>query len=297
MIFKVVEPELLYKAEACTGEGAIWHFERNSLFWVDIEGKMLYEYFPINRKCSYWKFDKMVTTVVPETKDTVVVALQDEIIRFNLKNNNIDSIAFIEVKNGILRCNDGKCDLQGRLWIGTMDFNGLQKSASLYTILQDGTLKTQLDGICISNGIGWSSNGKYMYYIDTPTQKVIRYFYDESHANLRLDRVIIQVPEDNGSPDGMTIDENGNLWIAQWNGFGVYCYNSETGELLSKVKLPVPNVTSCAFGGENLDILYITSARSGLSEYELETYPLSGSLFSCKPGVRGIKSNNFKRRD
>ena len=91
----------------------------------------------------------------------------------------------------------------------------------------------------------------------------------------------------------MTIDKNDNLWVAQWGGYGVYCYNPYTGELLAKVNIPAPNVSSCAFGGEKMDTLYITTARAGLSEEQLRQYPLSGSVFCCKPGVKGVIANSF----
>lgn len=278
-----ITADLLYKAEASTGEGAIWHPGRNTLFWVDIEGKTLYEYFPKRRECYRRQFDKMVTTVVPETENSVIVALQNEIIRLNLETGDTDSLAFIDDKNGTLRCNDGKCDPQGRLWIGTMVLEAPPGTAALYTLLPDGKLKQQRDGITISNGLGWSKDQRYFFYIDTPTQKMERYLYNPETADIIEDGVVVEIPKCMGSPDGMTIDAAGNLWVALWNGFGVHCYHPATGELLMRVELPVPNVTSCAFGGEELDTLYITTARSGLSTEELDKYPLSGSLFVCKP--------------
>ena len=91
----------------------------------------------------------------------------------------------------------------------------------------------------------------------------------------------------------MTIDCNDNLWVAQWGGGGVYCYNPYTGDLLTKIVVPAPHVASCAFGGDKLDTLYITTARAGLSEEQLEEYPLSGSVFCCKPGAKGMPANYF----
>ena len=115
----IISPDLAFRAEATTGEGSIWHPDRNTLFWVDIEGKTLYEYIPDLQNCRSWQFDRMVSTVVPETDSTVVVALQNEIIRVNLTDGNTASIAPIPDNNGKIRCNDGKCDPSGRLWIGT----------------------------------------------------------------------------------------------------------------------------------------------------------------------------------
>ena len=285
-----------YKAEASTGEGSIWHPERNSLFWVDIEGKTLYEYLPEEKECRTWNFDRMVSTVVPETDTTVIVSLQNEIIRVNLKNGNTVTIAPIDDQNGEQRCNDGKCDPSGRLWIGTMRFSGPEEQAFLYCVESDGQVRTKLEKVTISNGIVWSADKKYMYYNDTPTGRIARYLYDDLTGAIQFDGIAVIIPEGTGAPDGMTIDSNGNLWVAQWGGYGVYCYDPHTGELLSKIEVPAPNVASCAFGGENLDTLYITTARGGLSEEVLKEYPESGSLFSCKPGVTGVKAFGFGNR-
>ena len=184
-------------------------------------------------------------------------------------------------------------DPSGRLWIGTMGFGAPKGAASLYCVWADGTVETKLTKVTISNGIVWSANKKYMYYNDTPTRKIIRFRYDDSSGDILYDGVAVNIPEGTGSPDGMTIDCNDNLWVAQWGGGGVYCYNPYTGDLLTKIVVPAPHVASCAFGGDKLDTLYITTARAGLSEEQLEEYPLSGSVFCCKPGAKGVPANCF----
>ncbi|MCC8155264.1 MAG: SMP-30/gluconolactonase/LRE family protein [Tannerellaceae bacterium] len=286
---------MLFKSEASTGEGAIWHPGRNSLFWVDIEGQTLFEYLPQENNCRKWSFDRMVSTVVPESNISVVVALQNEIVRLELETGQLNTIALIDDMQGKGRCNDGKCDPEGRFWIGTIAKKAPTGSAKLYTVLQDGTVTTKISNVTNSNGIVWTSDKKYMYYIDTPTRQVSRYLYDVKTGNIELDGIAVSIPENTGKPDGMTIDKNGNLWIGQWGGYGVYCYNPVSGELLSKIEVPVPNVPSCAFGGENLETLYITTARGTLSTDELIKYPDSGSLFVCKPGVQGVSANYFTK--
>ena len=290
---KELHSELVFQAEATTGEGSIWHPERQTLFWVDIEGQSLYEYHPKTKDCSTWKFDRMISTVVPEADSTVIVALQDEIVRVNLNNGQTTSVAPIPDNNGKVRCNDGKCDPAGRLWVGTMGFGAPKGVGDLYCVTTDGNVTNKLKKVTISNGIVWSSNKKFMYYNDTPTGKIARYRYDIDNGDILFDGIAVQIPEGTGAPDGMTIDSNDNLWVAQWGGYGVYCYNPYTGELLVKVNVPAPNVASCAFGGPKLDILYITTARAGLPEEQLQKYPLSGSVFSCIPGVKGVKADSF----
>lgn len=288
------ELRLAYKAEATTGEGSIWHPGRKSLFWVDIEGKTLYEYLPGKQTCLSWTFDRMVSTVVPETKTTVLVSLQDEILRLDLDSGKKSHVAAIDDKQGTLRCNDGKCDPMGRLWVGTMCLKAPKSSASLLCVMNDGKVVSKISGVTISNGLVWNADKTKMYYIDTPTGEIVRYSYDAPTGNIVYDKVVVKVPAGCGAPDGMTIDANGNLWVAHWGGYGVYCWNPETGVLLDKIDVPAPNVASCAFGGPKLDVLYITTARAGLSDADLQKYPLSGSLFSVVPGVRGVKANVAK---
>ena len=289
----MIPAELAYQAEATTGEGSIWHPERHTLFWVDIEGQTLYEYHPDTKECSSWKFDRMVSTVVPETDSTVIIALQDEIVRVNLHDGHTTSIAPIPDENGKVRCNDGKCDPAGHLWVGTMGFGAPKGAGTLYTVSPAGTVTTKLKKVTISNGIVWSSNKKFMYYNDTPTGKIARYRYDADNGDILFDGIAVTLPGGTGVPDGMAIDSDDHLWVAQWGGYGIYCYNPYTGELLAKVEVPAPNVASCAFGGKKMDTLYITTARAGLSEEQLREYPLSGSVFCCKPGVKGIRANCF----
>lgn len=291
-----INAEVVYQTEAKLGEGAIWHPDRQTLFWVDIEGKTLYEFLPEKKKCRSWKFDRKVTTVVPESKKTMVVALENAIVRINLTNDSKEEIAPIDTKGGRLRCNDGKCAPNGWLWVGTLSNDEEKGKATLYCVRPNGRIDAMIKGVSISNGIVWSRNKKYIYYNDTPTGKIKRYRYDMSSGDIIANGIAVDIPQETGLPDGMTIDSNDNLWVAQWGGFGVYCYNAYTGELITKIDVPAPNVTSCAFGGEKMDVLYITTAREGLTDEELAAYPLSGCVFACKPGAVGIRPNYFGQK-
>lgn len=286
-------PQVVFRAEATTGEGAIWHPGRQTLFWVDIEGKKLYEFHPAEKKCNEWTFDRMITTVVPESDSTVIAALQNEIVRLDLNSGITTPVAPIPDAEGKVRCNDGKCDPQGRLWIGTMGFGAPEGAGTLYIVVPEGTVTVKLEKVTISNGIVWSADQQYMYYNDTPTGKIARYRYRATDGEISYDGTAVEIPAPNGAPDGMTIDSNGNLWVAQWGGSAVYCYDPHTGQLLAKIEVPAPHVASCAFGGKELDTLYITTARAGLTDKQLKQYPLSGSLFACKPGVKGVKPAYF----
>jgi sugar lactone lactonase YvrE len=151
-----------------------------------------------------------------------------------------------------------------------------------------------LDSISISNGIVWTKDKKTMYYIDTPTLEIKAFDYDDVTGAISNPRVAVQVNDSLGYPDGMAIDENDKLWVGMWNGNAVICFDPITGEMVSKIEVPAHNVTSCAFGGKNLDTLYITTAREDMSDEEHAKYPLAGSLFKAVPGVKGVKSTFFK---
>ncbi|MEP6749713.1 MAG: SMP-30/gluconolactonase/LRE family protein, partial [Bacteroidota bacterium] len=143
----------------------------------------------------------------------------------------------------------------------------------------------------ISNGLTWSLDNKRLYYIDSPTQVVQSFIFEEKTGEIIFEKNVIQIPNEMGSPDGMAIDEEGMLWIAHWGGFGLYKWNPQNGEWIDKIEVPVPQVSSCAFVGENLDCLLITTARENMSEEELKKYPESGDTFLVKVNVKGIAAN------
>lgn len=285
---------LLVKESALCGEGAIWHPDRNTLFWVDIDGKRLFEYDPALKENKEWHFNKMISTVVPENREAVIIALSDEIVRFNIEKNTQEHIASIDAAGNTLRCNDGKCDPAGRLWVGTMSLNGQKEAGTLFR-LEANKAHEVIKNVTISNGIVWTKDKKTMYYIDTPTQEIVAYDFNPKTGDISNRRIVIKVPKEMGAPDGMTIDKNDMLWVAHWGGGGIYNWNPQNGQLIRKIGVPAPNVTSCAFGGKNYDILFITTAKGGLNEENQEKYPLSGSLFYyIVPDAKGVKTTKYK---
>ena len=176
-----------------------------------------------------------------------------------------------------------------------MHLNQEQGRAKLYKIDGHGNATAMIDHVTISNGIVWTKDMETMYYIDTPTKQIKAYDFDIKTQTISNERVAVEVPEEMGFPDGMTIDENDHLWVGMWNGNAVICFDPKKGELIDKIEVPAHNVTSCAFGGENLDILYITTASLDMTDREKKEFPLAGSLFMAKPGVKGVIGNYFKR--
>ncbi|QEM11986.1 SMP-30/gluconolactonase/LRE family protein [Mucilaginibacter rubeus] len=291
----IIDATVALKVNAKLGEGSIWSVENQKLYWVDIEGRCLNVFNPVTGENKVFDVGRRIGTVVPVTKDTVLTALEDGLATVNLENGAVDYILNTEIhKEHNKRFNDGKCDPHGRFWVGTLSMDGVSNVSSLYSVDNGLDLKEQVSQVSISNGIAWNADGSKMYYIDTPTGEIVQYDFDSKHGNISNRKLILKIAEENGYPDGMTIDSEGLLWVALWDGFGVIRVDPSTGNILQKINIPAPKVTSCAFGGPNLDQLYITSASVEMSTGELEQYPLSGSIFVADLDVAGVPANYFK---
>ncbi len=299
---------LLYPAQCFLGEGPFWHPERKSCFWVDIENRRLFEYpwsalssetglaqrSPPPGNPTVWQFDRRVSLILPDNQGRLLLGMQGGIAVFNPGTGDLQWLLDIEKDLPRHRCNDGGIDCEGRLWVGTLQLDFDEGAGSLYCIDEDKVPRKKRDSVTISNGMVWSPDNKRLYYIDSPRRTVESFIFDRTTGNIQFEKVAVRIPADMGGPDGMTIDEEGMLWVAHWGGFGVYRWDPLTGELLDSVQLPVPNVSSCAFAGEELDHLIITTARQDLSEEELIRYPQSGDIFVAKLPVSGIAGNTCK---
>jgi sugar lactone lactonase YvrE len=188
----------------------------------------------------------------------------------------------------VVRMNDGKCDPAGRFWAGTMDYDESRPVASLYVF--DGTVRTVLDDVTISNGLAWSFDHAAMYYIDTPTGRIDVFDYDKDTGEVSARRTFAEV--EGGHPDGMTVDDEGFLWVALWGGGAVRRYDP-SGQPAGTVRLPVTNVSSCCFGGPGGDTLFVTTSRQGLSPEQLAAEPDAGRIFRVDPGVTGRPGTRF----
>jgi sugar lactone lactonase YvrE len=191
-----------------------------------------------------------------------------------------------------MRLNDGGCDPAGRLWFGSMATDGQLRRASLYTLGIDYSLTRTLAPVSISNGLGWSPDGRTMYYVDTPTRRVDVFPFDPEAGALGRRRTLATIPSSDGKPDGLTVDADGNVWVALWGGAAVQRL-TPAGRPTGRIELPTRNVTSCCFGGPGFEVLYITTARRGLSAQQLAAEPTAGSLFACRPGARGLPAHPF----
>jgi sugar lactone lactonase YvrE len=285
--------ELVLDAKAALGEGAIWDAELQVLYWVDILGNQVHVYDPATGQDRVVDVGQYVGTVVPRQAGGVMLALHHGFASLNLETEQVEIIADPEHHLPGNRFNDGKCDPAGRFWAGTLALDGAPEVASLYRLDADLSVHKVLDRVSCSNGIVWTIDNKTMYYIDTNLRRVDAFDYDHETGAVSGRRTAFEVPVEMGYPDGSTLDSEGMLWVALWQGSAVSRWNPVSGELLQVVEVPAPNVTSCAFSGPNLDQLYITTARNGLSEELLAKHPLAGGLFRAEVGVTGLPAFGF----
>jgi sugar lactone lactonase YvrE len=289
--------QLEYEIHSLLGEGAFWNYKAQELYWIDIDGKKLHIYNPDTKTNRSFPTPTRIGTVVPQTDTTAVIALEDGIYIINTENGNIEVLSDVEKEMTINRFNDGKCDPNGNLWVGSMHLEQMAPMGSVYKISATGETIKMIDSVTISNGIVWTKDATIMYYIDTPTQNIQAFDFYTDTSTFSNERTAVRISEALGFPDGMAIDEEDMLWVGLWNGNAIGRFDPKTGELISRIEVPAHNVTSCAFGGKNLDRLYITTASVDMTEEEKANYPLAGSLFVADPGVKGVRSEFFRKNN
>ncbi len=279
------------KTKSDWGEGALW--SNDTLLYVDINGKKIVRLDPGTGKEEVWNMPERVGTVVPDTKGSFIYAGDLGITRFDPETGSKTLLADPEPeKRETNRFNDGKCDPAGRFWAGTISLVKNEGDAALYTLNTDGTLQVKLDSVTNSNGICWSQDKQTMYYIDTPTQKIDAFDYSLKTGEITNRRCVIDTAAKGftSSPDGMTIDSNGNLWVAFCHGGCVACFDPINDTLSQKVDLPCLETTSCAFGGSNLDRLFVTTGiHKSIEE------PDAGRIFVIDGlGITGVPTYLFQ---
>jgi sugar lactone lactonase YvrE len=286
--------EVLGVDKASLGEGPLWLMESKQIVWVDIEGMRVHLFTPDTGLHRVIPVGQRIGAIVPAEDGRMVCALQNGFYYLDLENESLEPISDPEAGLPNNRFNDGKCDPSGRFWAGTMPIDGGGLVGALYRLDGEGTVHKLVTGVGCSNGLGWNLDETIMFYIDTVTRRIDRFDYEAKTGNITNRQAVITIPADQGAPDGMAVDSEGMLWVAHWGGYCVSRWNPATGECLERVELPVSQVTSCCFGGDQLDELYITSARVGLSEEQLLKEPLAGSVFKYVPGVKGMPAAVYK---
>lgn len=276
------------------GEGPLWIAQLGCFFWVDIEKGNLHRYHLASEKLEIRNFPHRLAVVLEGQKGKLFLGLDRKLVRYDWETEEIEELCSVEEDQTLNRFNDGKVDPKGRVWIGTLSTLFTEGAGSLYRIGPDLQPEVQLKNLTISNGMAWTADQKTFYFIDTPTKKIQEFAFDPETGEIKFRRIAVEIPEGLGFPDGMCIDREGMLWVAHYGGSGVYRWNPTTGELLDKIELPVPHVTSCCFGGDDLDVMLITTAQENLSPEDLKKYPQSGDVFLVKLEVGGWEAHRAR---
>ncbi|QSJ20316.1 SMP-30/gluconolactonase/LRE family protein [Nostoc sp. UHCC 0702] len=280
------------EVRARLGEGPIWDEKEKLLYWVDIYNHRVHQFHPASGKSRFFEVCDVVGAIAKAGANRLIMAQRHRLAFLDTQTGVVTPIAEIETDLPDNRFNDGKCDQQGRFWFGSMSASG-KPQASLYRYDPDGSLHVMETRLTISNGLGWSPDQKIFYLTDSSQQKVFAYDFDAVTGSINNRRILIDFTGESFYPDGLTVDNKGCIWSAMWNGWCVICF-SPSGEEVLRIQLPVQIPTSCTFGGDNLQILYITTASVGLSQEEIEKSFYSGDLFALETDSTGLPAYDFQ---
>ncbi|HVB73707.1 MAG TPA: SMP-30/gluconolactonase/LRE family protein [Ktedonobacteraceae bacterium] len=278
------------------GESPLWSVEEQTLYWVDILGCRFHRYHQPSGTWDTYTVDASVGALALRASGGLVLATGKGFALYDVSTKTISWLAQPELDPARMRFNDGKVDCRGRFWAGTMslmaaDWNLMQ--GSLYRLDSDSTVHRMDTAYALINGIGWSPDDTRMYVVDSVQRAIYLYDFDADTGAIAYRRTFLDTSHEMGVPDGLTVDSEGAIWVAYWDGWKIVRYDSE-GKRLSQVDLPVQCPTSCAFGGRDLDECYIASAWEELNEEQKASQPLAGDLFKIRPGVKGIPSPLFR---
>lgn len=274
------------------GEGPIWDSAAGVLWWVDIVGSGLRRYRPATGRVDVWDLPEPAGSVAPTASGPLLLAVQSGFARFDPQSNEFELIVDPEPDRPGNRFNEGKCDRQGRFWAGSMDAAERKRTGALYRLDLDGTPRRIFDGLGIPNTLAWTKDSRTMYFAETLDRTIYLFDYDPV-TGTPSNRRIFARPPGPGYPDGSTIDEDGYLWNAEWDGWRIVRYAPD-GTVDRVVEMPVQRPTSCMFGGAELNTLFVTSASRGLTS--LAAQPDAGGLFAIETETRGIAESRFEGR-
>jgi L-arabinonolactonase len=276
------------------GEGPVWCPLEKTLYWLDTKGKKIWRHHPANGKTENWATPEQPGSMaLRQNGKGLVVAWWNGFRFFDPNTGAIKIIHDHEQDMPNSRFNDGRCDRQGRFWAGTMDDTYAEPCGSLYRLDTDLEFSVQETGIYTSNSTAFSPDGRTLYYCDTPQNAIWAYDLNIESGNINNKRVFASTTDLEGEPDGSTVDAEGYLWNAMWGGACLVRWAPD-GSFDRKIELPVHNPTCPMFGGDNLDIIYVTSARVELSDAELAKKPLAGNVFAIAgSGASGLPEPRF----
>lgn len=284
--------EYLTGRGAALGECPVWDAGSARLHWIDGTAPALLSCDVDGGAYTRIVLREKIGSFALKADGGAVAALESGFARLDLESGDTEPITDPEAELPENRFNDGKCDARGRFWAGTMHASLAKPSGALYRLDPGGAATRMLGGLSVPNGLAWSPDGTIMYFADSPTGAIQACAFDVDEGRLGEPRIFAEPGSAPGFPDGATVDAEGYLWSARWDG-GCLARYAPDGRLDRTVKLPVSRVTSCAFAGPRLDTLMITSASVGLGRRQRWTQRLAGGLFAFAPGVKGLPEPRY----
>jgi sugar lactone lactonase YvrE len=279
-------------ANAIIGEGPSWDPVQRVLYWLDIKRPAIFRWDPERGQTGHWPMPNPVGCVSATRAGNLLFADSEGFGSLDPSSGAISRISTVESDRPQNRFNDGKVDRAGRLWAGSMDDQSAQSSGSLYR-LDTSLFVSRVDtGFICSNGLGWSPDDRTMYFTDSMIRTIFAYEFDLSSGALGARRIFARLADCDGMPDGLTVDSEGFVWSAIWDGWRLIRYAPD-GAIDREIPMPVQRPTSCAFGGADLNTLYITSACLELDWRALQMGPLAGALFALQTDVAGLPETAF----
>ncbi len=286
--------EHILATQNIVGEGPVWNVQEQALYWVDIQGHTIHQLQPETGEHRVFAVGVAVGVLAFRLTGGLVLATKNGFALWDTHAQVLDVIANPEAGQAHKRFNDGAVDCRGRFWAATMSEEEEKQKPEgiLYRLDPDHSVHVMDTNFIIPNGMGWSPDNTRMYLTDSTKHSIYMYDFDSQTGTISSRRTFVDTFNEQGVPDGLTVDSEGCVWSARWGGAKIVRYDPH-GKVERVIDVPVPQPSSCVFGGKNLDELYITSASKGLSDEQRKAYPLSGDLFRLKTDIRGLEKFLF----
>jgi sugar lactone lactonase YvrE len=278
---------------AVLGEGPVWDPLERRLYWTDIKGRAIHRFDPATGDDTRWPVTEPVGSLAVRARGGLVVAMRSGFHFFDPATGGTTPIVHPEPERLENRFNDGKTDRQGRFWAGSMHDPETEPTGSLYRLDADLSCHRLVEGLVCSNALCWSPDGRTMYHADTARRTVWAWDFEPDEGAIANRRTFLEVPAADGAPDGATVDAEGFVWLAHWGGWRLTRLDP-AGRVERVVRLPVQQPTCPAFGGPDLDVLYVTSASITLTAEARARQPWAGGILALNPGVRGLPEARFR---
>ena len=286
------EPRVIIAARNQIGESPVWNAPEQALYWVDVEGKLIQRWRGRDNAIQRWQLDEPVGCIGLRERGGLVAASRTGFFFLDVETGKTTSIGNPEAHPDN-RFNDGKVDRRGRFWAGTRNFRDHSKaSGALYRLDPDLSIHRMEEGLLCPNGMAWSPDNRLMYLCDTWARYIFVYDFEADEGTIRNRRLFAKLQESDGFPDGLTVDAEGYVWNAHYDGWRITRYAPD-GKVNRAIRMPVQHVTSLTFGGPDCRTLYVTSASLRLSEAERLSQPSAGDLFAVNTEVKGIPELQF----